>query len=71
MRGFIGGNEVVNYANTTTGEAQQVRALFGVGGRYTRVRGTATPPLASHIITETTNQIIDTESSEQFITESS
>lgn len=69
MRGFIGGNQVANYVNTTSGEAQHVRAFFGVGGLHTRVRGLSTPPVASHIITETTNQIIDTESSEQFITE--
>ena len=69
MRGFIGGNNVANYANTTSGEAQHVNAFFGLGGNHVRVRGIATPPLPSHIITETTNQIIDTESSEQFITE--
>ena len=71
MRGFIGGNNVANYANTTSGEAQYVRALFGLGGNHVRVRGLSTPPIPSHIITETTTQIIDTELSEQFITESS
>lgn len=69
MRGFIGGNSLANYANTTSGEAQYVSAFFGLGGNHVRVRGIATPPLPSHIITETTAQIIDTEISEQFITE--
>ena len=69
MRGFIGGNNVANYANTTSGEAQYTRALFGIGGDHVRVSGIATPPIPSHIITETTTQIIDTETSEQFITE--
>jgi hypothetical protein len=69
MRGFIGGNNVANYVNTTSGEAQYVRALFGLGGNHVRVRGLNAPAFPSHIITETTDQIIDSESSEQFITE--
>jgi hypothetical protein len=32
MAGKIGTAQVVNYVNTTTGEAQGVSALFGVGG---------------------------------------
>ena len=68
---FIGGATVVNYANTTSGEAQGVRALYGVGGLHVRVRGIATPIAPSHIITETGTLIINTESSEQFITENS
>jgi hypothetical protein len=32
MAGKIGTAQVVNYVNTTSGEAQGVRALFGVGG---------------------------------------
>jgi hypothetical protein len=32
MAGKIGTAQVINYVNTTSGEAQGVRALFGVGG---------------------------------------
>ena len=68
---FIGDGSVVDYANTTSGQAQGVRAFYGVGGLHVRVRGLGLPPAPSHIITETGTLIIDTENSEQFITESS
>ena len=71
MAGFVGDGSVVDYVNTTTGEAQGVRALYGVGGLHVRVNYAGLPPTTDHIITETTSQIIDTESSEQFITENS
>jgi hypothetical protein len=32
MAGKIGTAQVINYANTTSGQAQDVHALFGVGG---------------------------------------
>ena len=68
---FIGDGSVADYTNTTSGQAQSVVALNGVGGLHVRVRGDGLPPAASHIITETGTQIIDTENSEQFITENS
>ena len=69
MAGFIGDGSVVDYVNTTSGEAQGVRAFNGVGGLHVRVRYNGLPPAISHIITETTSEIISTESSEEFITE--
>ena len=71
MAGFIGDGSVVDYVNTTSGEAQGVRALNGVGGLHVRVRYNGLPPSVDHIITETTSEIISTESSEEFITETS
>jgi len=71
---FVGDGSTVNYANTTSGYAQGVRALYGVGGLGVRVRGPGVvppPTPVSHIITETGTLTIDTENSEQFITESS
>lgn len=71
MRGFIGGLAVSDYANITSGQAQGVRALYGMGGLGVRVGRNGLPPVISHIITETTTEIINTENSQQFITESS
>jgi hypothetical protein len=72
MGGKVGTAQVINYVNTTSGEAQGVRALYGIGGAGVRVAHTANPPVISHIITETTTQIFLTETTnQQFITESS
>jgi hypothetical protein len=72
MAGKVGTAQVINYVNTTSSEAQGVRALFGIGGAGIVAEHTANPPVISHIITETTTQILFTETtSEQLITESS
>ena len=72
MSSKLGTAQVVNYVNTTSAEAQGVRALFGVGGLGVRVAHTANPPVIQHIITETTTEIFLTETTNQeFITESS
>lgn len=72
MAGKVGTAQVINYVNTTSAEAQGVRALFGIGGAGVRVAHTANPPVIDHIITETTTEILLTETTNQeFITESS
>lgn len=72
MGGKVGTAQVINYVNTTSAEAQGVRALYGIGGAGVRVAHTANPPVISHIITETTTAILFTETTnQQFITESS
>jgi predicted ThiF/HesA family dinucleotide-utilizing enzyme len=72
MAGKIGTAQVINYVNTTSAEAQGVRAFYGIGGAGVRVAHTANPPVISHIITETGTDIFLTETDDQlFITESS
>lgn len=72
MAGKIGTVDVINYVNTTSGEAQGVRALYGVGGAGVRVAHTIDPQPIDHIITETTTEILFTETTnKQFITETS
>lgn len=71
MPGKVGTGKIVNYAYTTSAEAQYTRALFGVAGNSVNVRHTTEPLPINHIITETGTNILFTETTDkQFITES-
>jgi len=72
MAGFVGDSSVVDYVNTTSGEAQGVRAFYGVAGAGVSNNYGGLPPEIDHIITETTTEILFTETTnKEFITESS
>ena len=72
MAGKIGTAQVIDYVNTTSGAAQGVRALYGVGGAGIRVAHGSSPTPIDHIITETTTAILFTETtSKELITETS
>lgn len=71
MPGKVGTAQVINYVNTTSAEAQGVRAFYGVAGNHVVVRHTNDPLPISHLITETGTNILFTETTDkQFITES-
>lgn len=70
MAGKVGTAKVINFAYTTSAEAQYTRAKFGVAGNTVDVRHTTEPLPISHLITETGTSILFTETTDkQFITE--
>jgi hypothetical protein len=65
----VGSGGVVDFVYTTTGIAEGVIALNGVGGLGVVDRSTPTPPLTFYLITEQDDNFISTESGDQLITQ--
>jgi hypothetical protein len=64
----IGSSGVTDYANTTSGDASGVTALYGVGGAGVVESGGTPPVITNYILTENSDPII-TESGNNLITE--